>query len=137
LRQSVADSALSPGIVATENNNKHSDRVDYDETDSYFNDVGDDGALDPGPSEPQGGAGWGGQDPDNSIPFGTTPPQVVAEEGQLPIGTEPVEAGMDKRTPARRLQLLNQFRGQMVEQLKKLQKLYDRLHEKAESLQGE
>jgi hypothetical protein len=101
----------------------------------------------PGMDGPDESGGGGYQDPSANQTFGgsdpAAPPASVEVEvtetqaGQVPVGVDAIEGGLEGMSPARRIRWLKKRRLQVIEQIKKLQILHDRIQEKADSLEEE
>ena len=100
--------------------------------------------LDDGPDE-SGGGGW--QDPHSEASIGGADPSppspevrveiTASQEGQVPVGVDAAEADLESMSPAKRIKWLKQRRAKIIEQIKKLQILHDRIQEKAEQIEEE
>ena len=97
-----------------------------------------------GPDESGGGGAW--QDPHSDASIGGSDPDAPAsvevevtstQEGRVPVGVDAGEADLERMSPAKRVKWLKKRRAQIVEQIKKLQILHDRIQEKAEQIEEE
>lgn len=107
-----------------------------DDMDADHADPGDDGAI--------GGGAWGnecygGQCGTPGLDeSGTVEVEVTStQEGRVPMGMEEGEGDAAGMSPAKRVRWLKRRRAEIVEQIKKLQILHDRIQEKAEKIEEE
>jgi len=93
----------------------------------------DESNLDPTPDAD--GAGFPGAGDSAGALDGTL--DIETRGGQVPVNLEGADSDLGQMDPQKQIQILKRRRLQVVEQIKKLQILHDRLREKAESLMGE
>jgi hypothetical protein len=90
------------------------------------------------------GGGWGNEcyggqcgTPGLDEPATVEVEVTSTQEGQVPMGVDAGEADAVAMSPAKRVKWLKQRRAQIIEQIKKLQILHDRIQEKAEQIEEE
>jgi hypothetical protein len=107
-------------------------------------DIDADDHADPGEDGIVGGGAWGNEcyggqcgTPGLDEPATVEVEVTSTQEGQVPMGVDAGEGDAVAMSPAKRVKWLKKRRAQIVEQIKKLQILHDRIQEKAEQIEEE
>jgi len=155
--RSTTTTTKLPGAYSEKTDSGSRDEGEPGPTDDLDGDITQDGAAPPNGEECFGGqcgtpgldpdeSGGGWQDPHSDAAIGgsdpSSPPSVEVEitatqEGQVPVGMDAGEADLEGMSPAKRVKWLKRRRAEIVEQIKKLQILHDRIQEKAEKIEEE